>query len=228
MTTPAGWYDDGAGSTRYWDGTAWTAHVAPAAAPPPVVPEPVAPQPVVPEPAAPQAPAPQVPAPQPAQQPAPQQAYAQAAYSSQPPIPKASGSKLPLIIGLGVGAIVLGVGAFFGLTMLLGGEKGPREAFESYYSAAERGDCEGVYEMTVESVDGPPASEYCEGSEYEPFGDADYSISIDDVEENGDTANVTVSVTYQDEYMEEPATETSTFVFERIDGRWLFSTLDYS
>ncbi|WP_205820281.1 MULTISPECIES: DUF2510 domain-containing protein [unclassified Microbacterium] len=27
MTTPAGWYDDGTGSLRWWDGTQWTAHV---------------------------------------------------------------------------------------------------------------------------------------------------------------------------------------------------------
>jgi hypothetical protein len=27
MTTPAGWYDDGSGSLRWWDGTQWTAHV---------------------------------------------------------------------------------------------------------------------------------------------------------------------------------------------------------
>ncbi len=29
MTTPAGWYDDGSGRLRWWDGTAWTEHVAP-------------------------------------------------------------------------------------------------------------------------------------------------------------------------------------------------------
>lgn len=28
---PAGWYPDGSGATRYWDGHAWTPHVAPAA-----------------------------------------------------------------------------------------------------------------------------------------------------------------------------------------------------
>lgn len=27
MTTPAGWYDDGSGSLRWWDGTQWTAYV---------------------------------------------------------------------------------------------------------------------------------------------------------------------------------------------------------
>ena len=30
-TTPAGWYPDASGSQRYWDGTAWTEHRAPAA-----------------------------------------------------------------------------------------------------------------------------------------------------------------------------------------------------
>ena len=37
MTTPAGWYADPnqPGQQRYWDGAAWTAHIAPAAAPPP-------------------------------------------------------------------------------------------------------------------------------------------------------------------------------------------------
>lgn len=31
MTTPAGWYDDGSGRQRWWDGTQWTEHYAPAA-----------------------------------------------------------------------------------------------------------------------------------------------------------------------------------------------------
>lgn len=35
MTTPAGWYDDGSGSLRWWDGTQWTAHVRTTAAPVP-------------------------------------------------------------------------------------------------------------------------------------------------------------------------------------------------
>lgn len=31
MTTPAGWYDDGSGRQRWWDGERWTDHFAPAA-----------------------------------------------------------------------------------------------------------------------------------------------------------------------------------------------------
>ncbi|MFT4260248.1 DUF2510 domain-containing protein [Microbacterium sp.] len=31
MTTPAGWYDDGSGRQRWWDGNQWTEHFAPVA-----------------------------------------------------------------------------------------------------------------------------------------------------------------------------------------------------
>ena len=30
---PPGWYDDGSGRQRYWDGTQWTEHFAPLRAP---------------------------------------------------------------------------------------------------------------------------------------------------------------------------------------------------
>ncbi len=32
MPTPAGWYDDGTGAMRWWDGERWTEHTSPAAA----------------------------------------------------------------------------------------------------------------------------------------------------------------------------------------------------
>jgi hypothetical protein len=50
-TTPAGWFTDpgGSGHLRWWDGNAWTAHLAPqpTPAPTPVVPQPTVLQPVV-------------------------------------------------------------------------------------------------------------------------------------------------------------------------------------
>ena len=30
-STPAGWYDDGHGATRWWDGSQWTEHTQPVA-----------------------------------------------------------------------------------------------------------------------------------------------------------------------------------------------------
>lgn len=45
MTTPAGWYDDGSGRQRWWDGEQWTEHFAPeATAPEATAPEASAPE----------------------------------------------------------------------------------------------------------------------------------------------------------------------------------------
>ncbi|GAB3797965.1 hypothetical protein GCM10028798_09770 [Humibacter antri] len=41
MSTPAGWYDDGAGRQRWWDGVEWTDRYAPTAAPAPAQQAPV-------------------------------------------------------------------------------------------------------------------------------------------------------------------------------------------
>lgn len=42
MTTPAGWYDDGSGDLRWWDGQQWTTHVRSAEHTPPAAPAPTA------------------------------------------------------------------------------------------------------------------------------------------------------------------------------------------
>ncbi|UYO96040.1 DUF2510 domain-containing protein [Microbacterium sp. M28] len=45
MSTPAGWYDDGSGRQRWWDGAKWTEHFAPEAASAPEAPAAEAPAP---------------------------------------------------------------------------------------------------------------------------------------------------------------------------------------
>ncbi|WP_407360317.1 DUF2510 domain-containing protein [Microbacterium sp. LBN7] len=66
MTTPAGWYDDGSGTLRWWDGQQWTAHVR-------TEPQPSAPaEPAAPEP--------------PAKEPTPQETTAQIAPESIAPV----------------------------------------------------------------------------------------------------------------------------------------------
>ncbi|WP_312172113.1 DUF2510 domain-containing protein, partial [Microbacterium sp.] len=60
MTTPAGWYDDGSGRQRWWDGEQWTEHVAPVVETPAT--ETSTPASPAPETAASEAPASEVPA----------------------------------------------------------------------------------------------------------------------------------------------------------------------
>ncbi|MGP3534594.1 DUF2510 domain-containing protein [Microbacterium sp. RD1] len=93
-TTPPGWYDDGQGALRWWDGAQWTEHVhtpapgttpvadaAPAAAPEPTPPPAEQVAPAAPEPAAPEQVASAAPAAAPEPAPAaPEQAAPAAAY----------------------------------------------------------------------------------------------------------------------------------------------------
>lgn len=90
-TTPPGWYDDGHGALRWWDGARWTEHAQPA-----VVAQPVAPvQPVaVAPPVAPLQPS------------MPVQSYAPAGGWGMPPQPAPVRSKL-WILWLALGLVVL-------------------------------------------------------------------------------------------------------------------------
>ena len=89
---PAGWYTDpgGSGHLRWWDGSAWSAHLAPAPTPAPVVQQPVVQQPVVQQPVV-QQPVVQPTVQQPVQQPFVPQPFAQesaiATPENQPYVP---------------------------------------------------------------------------------------------------------------------------------------------
>jgi hypothetical protein len=111
--TPAGWYVDAQGVTRWWDGTQWTEHTQPAAPPPqPTGAVPGAGQPAPPSGAPPGAPpgAPGAPG-------APGDQYA--AWAGQPGAPKSGGVKPWMLVVAGV--VVIGVIVAVVLGVVLGG-----------------------------------------------------------------------------------------------------------
>lgn len=123
MSTPAGWYDDGQGSQRWWDGTQWTEHVQPPAQAPAAETE----APPSGEAAPADAAATQVhdPAATQAYEPAATQAYDPAAAPAQstqpyapaapaaPPAPSGSSKKWILWVVVGLVALMILGGALF-------------------------------------------------------------------------------------------------------------------
>lgn len=119
MSTPAGWYDDGSGRQRWWDGQQWTEHYAPATPAEAQAPSVPAVPPVPQAPEVPEAVAPAVP---PYAAPVQQAAPATSAYAAVPGYgaaagyPAASGytaatppASGPSIVGwIALGAAVLG------------------------------------------------------------------------------------------------------------------------
>ena len=137
--TPAGWYDDGTGSERYWDGAQWTGHVTPVSEPAPT-------------------PATADPVPQ-ADEPVEVQSR-----SAERSVQKRSGGKLVLggVFGVVVAALVVGVLVFTGQASVGGwgptpthegsGFDTPEEAAVAYVEAIRDQDMTAMREMfAVES-----------------------------------------------------------------------------
>lgn len=199
-STPPGWYPDGQGGQRWWDGTQWTEHTqppaggAPAAPPAPAAPSAPAspggpghdlPTQVAPNRAAdyPAQPAPQQP---PAQQPqgvygAPPGQFgpgAQQPFGGFPAGGSGSGGggkgKLIAIIGGGLGALILVLVLLFVLfKVVLGGS--PEDVASDYLEATSEGDFGRVCELVSED----DREEAFEDLDVDDCGDVDEAVRDD-------------------------------------------------
>ena len=221
-TTPPGWYDDGHGAMRWWDGARWTEHVA---APDPVLAEPASdPHALATDAATLHDPAP---APGPATPVSPVEAYpdaggAPAVATATPPAPAAppapAKSKL-WIVWVVLGVVVLGI-LILGAVLLsrilaagigqvgLSGDGGPADAdqqaavaaVELYDDAWQDADCDAYMASTTEGFRTESGLTDCSTfeSEAEAFGSAveDYEVEVTDVRQEEDAIVVTTTETY--------------------------------
>ncbi len=204
MTTPAGWYDDGSGRQRYWDGAQWTEHFAPAAAPPSA---PAA------APVAPVAPAPV--------------AQPLAAMPSQGPamVAPRKKSRVGLYIGLGLGALLLVIIIAVAAVVLLFKNTldGPRDAFNELADAWQAKDCAAEYAVSIDSST-MTVDDFCSFTDYSWVDTyQDWDISVTGVEIVNDTATVTTREKFTDPDTGERRNETWEYTFDKVDGEWLNS-----
>jgi hypothetical protein len=224
-TTPPGWYDDGRGALRWWDGTSWTEHVHTAPDQAPAVSD-AAPGP---EAAAASPPARQAPADPsagsgtpayPAQYPGAPDPGAAPGYPGQPGGPAAPdaprkksklwilwvvlGGVVVLVIVLAVLLIPLVVGWFTSSATTGGSADETRavQAVELYDDAWDEADCDAYEESTTEAYRESIALTDCTTFEAEAraFGEStdDYELEVTGVEATGEERIEVVTLeTYQ-------------------------------
>lgn len=181
MSTPAGWYDDGQGAQRWWDGAQWTEHVQPAVAetaPPPPA------NATGTDPATP------------------------AAASAEPP---RRSRLWVLWVVLGVVAVLLVALAAVLVPMLVGlfspgsasndAERGAVASVELLDEAWDDADCDAYFAATTEAMRGDYGYTDCAGfvSAAEALDETtdDYEIAITSIETLSDgSVSVTTSETY--------------------------------
>lgn len=193
---PAGWYPQPDGTQRYWDGSAWTEHIATGSAPAsaadavnaPAVVEPVLP---IPEAVSPIEIAPV------AQTPVNHEPGVPAVFTTPPDMmpgmPKKK-SRLPLIIGIIGGALVLIVVAVVLIFMfVLKAAGGPKDAVNDFVSAVNRDDCEAMTAVVSERYKSDYNITSCEG--YEGGDEGNVTYEINEVTATGSTATITGTLT---------------------------------
>lgn len=150
-TTPPGWYDDGSGVQRWWDGTQWTEHTQPLEPPAQPV-EPV--QPVQPV----EHPTTQVPA-QPDQ-------YEGGAYAVQPSSGRGPGKRL--ILGIVAAVVALVVAAVVVLLLVSGGDDDSDNASDDPSSTATDSASQTESATSPETSSEPPSPTPSATEESEP------------------------------------------------------------
>lgn len=195
-TTPPGWYDDGHGATRWWDGTRWTEHVAGTDAAPPA-------------PAA-------VPGPPAAAAEGVAREGATATAVAAPPEPKKPNRWIVWVV---VGAVVLAllIGAAVAIPLLTLGaarlgaladgaapadadHKAAVAAVELYDDAWQDADCRAFMASTTEAFRAQAGLADCDAFETEAEGFglavADYEVEVTGVRDSDDAIVVSTSETY--------------------------------
>ncbi len=206
MTAPAGWYDQGNGTQRYWDGEAWTEHTAPAAA----ARAPVAAPPVAAPAAAPQYAA--VPSSAPLAQPP---GYAALPSNTPPAAPRKR--VWPWVLGIVGGVLLLVIGlAIWGVVAFVGVVSGPVDVVNDFEDAVTTGDCAAT-QATV-------TSEFLEGSGWD-----DCEFFAEDAQRlasskfNANKSSITngkATVTADMRLTGDTASYTGTYTLFKEDGDW--------
>lgn len=227
--TPPGWYDDGSGQQRWWDGNGWTEHVAPAPAPEPAAAAPVGVEPVAVEAVAAEVVAAEVAAAAPEYSPqAPAQPgsvpSADPAWAAQAAAAAAKKrNPLPWILG-GAGAFVLLliVGALVVANLLGGATKAgePRDAILKFWDSWQSSDCEQMESVTTIGLRESTGWTTCAAfkSATAQLKVADVSVNVKQSKVNGTTA----TVASEERWTGDMGKETHHFRYslEKSDGGW--------
>ncbi len=203
--TPPGWYPDGQGGQRWWDGTQWAAPTAPPAGaptgPPPSGPPPSGPPPG----AAPFGAPPETGATPYGTQAMPQQGYP--GGPGQPGAPAGSAkSRTGLYAGIGLGAaalIILLLTAFVVPGFLVGSSgpssSDPAATVRAFIDAGKDQDCDAVQDLVTDKLKGDIAGNDCGSADLQQAEDLgidpqDITYEVGEATIDGDTASVPVTL----------------------------------
>ena len=223
MSNRPGWYNDGAGSQRYWDGKQWTDQVLPGPPGPNMLDG--APVPLPPELRGVRSGSGAVPG-------VDGGAGAGAAGAGDASgggfgvtsAPARKKSRVGLWIGLGVGGFVLlilgGVAAF--VMFVVNATSGPRESVDALLKGLYGGNCHAVYTHVAENLHyGLDEDEYC--MEYGPIAVEGFSHSVTRTSITNDTAVVVTKETFS--YDDSKETSQRIYQLVKVDGEWLVTSV---